>query len=253
MSNIEQFKKYTLDKSALVPLYFQIKNIIKDMLNNGYLTPGDMIPAEYELCSAFSISRTTVRQALSELVEEGIFYRVKGRGTFVSQEKINHNLQEEKALFTNGLINKGLEPTTMVVEHKTIPASAEVAAALGLSVNAEVISLKRVRYTNNDPIYIKQTFLPYNLCKNILEYDLNEESLCNLLSKNIQTKLSYSQYSFEAVTATKEDCELLNISKITAIQLSNSISYNKFNIPVKYTICRYRGDKNTFFIKQIHE
>lgn len=253
MSKLELFKQYTLDKSALIPLYFQIKNVLKDMLTRGYLTPGDMIPPEYTLCETFNISRTTIRQALLELVDEGTFYRVKGRGTFVSQNKICHNLLEEKALFSNGLINQGLQPTTIVVEQKTISASIEVAAALKIPANSEVISLKRLRYVNGDPLYINQTYLPYNLCKSILNNNFNEMSLCKLLSQNIHTKLSHSHYSFEAVTATKEDCELLEISKITAIQLISSISYNKFNIPVKHTICRYRGDKNALTIEHIHE
>jgi GntR family transcriptional regulator len=253
MSKIELFKQYPLDKSALVPLYFQIKNVFKDMLNRGYLEPGDMIPTEYELCSTFNISRTTIRQALTELVEEGFFYRVKGRGTFVSQNKLCHNLLEEKALFSHGLINKGIQPITVVIEHKIIQAPVDVANALQIPTSSQVLSIKRLRYANGDPIYINQTYLPYHLCKSILDHNLNEASLCMLLSKNIHTRLAQTRYSFEAVTATKEDCELLEISKITAIQLINSISYNKFNVPVKHTTCRYRGDKNVFTLEQIHE
>lgn len=252
MCTIEQFKQYALDKSALIPLYFQIKNMLMDMLKHGHLAPGDMIPTEYELCATFNISRTTIRQALTELVDEGVFYRVKGRGTFVSQNKIHHNLLDEKALQTNELINKGLYPATTVIELKTVPASVEVSTALKIPVSTDVISLKRLRYINEEPINITQTYLPYTLCKSILHSDFNKVTLSPLLSENIHTKLKNTKYTFEAVTATKEDCSLLNISKITGIQLITSISYNKFDVPIKLTICRYRGDKNVFTLTQHH-
>ncbi|MBC7959562.1 MAG: GntR family transcriptional regulator, partial [Vallitaleaceae bacterium] len=225
MSQLEKFNKYTLDKSAPIPLYFQVKNLLVDMLHQGEISPGDMIPTEFELCDAFAISRTTIRQALSELVEEGIFYRVKGRGTFVSQNKVHHNLSEEISLFSSSLPSKGFILSTMVLEIKTMVATPEVLEALKLATATEVISIRRLQFANDEPLFVCQTYLPYTLCKNILRHNLSEEPLTALLAQNIHTKLAYTTYALQAATATKDDCTLLDISKITAVQLVHSIGY----------------------------
>ncbi|MBC7959584.1 MAG: UTRA domain-containing protein, partial [Vallitaleaceae bacterium] len=77
-----------------------------------------------------------------------------------------------------------------------------------------------------------------------------EEPLTALLAQNIHTKLAYTTYDLQAATATKDDCTLLDISKITAVQLVHSIGYNKFQTPIEYSISRYRGDKNVFKVAQ---
>ena len=70
-----------LDKSVPIPLYFQLKELILSEIKNGNYPSGSLIPTENELSEAFEISRTTVRQAITELVQEGWLYRVKSKGT----------------------------------------------------------------------------------------------------------------------------------------------------------------------------
>ena len=77
-----------LDKSVPIPLYFQLKELVLDEIKKGNYKEGDMIPTENEISEEFQISRTTVRQAITELVQEGWLYRVKSKGTFVTRPKI---------------------------------------------------------------------------------------------------------------------------------------------------------------------
>jgi len=249
----ELFKDYAVDKTTPIPLYFQFKNILLDMMKEGKLQPGDMIPTEFELCDIFGISRTTVRQALTELVNENKFYRVKGRGTFVAQDKINQDFIKRIESFKAEMERKGYTPSTKLLEFEVIEAPIEVAVALNLPVNTDVISLKRLRSADKEPIVITHTYLPYSTCKSVLDYDMNSHSLYKILAKNINTKINKVVRYIEAVIPTKEDCELLQITKTTAIQIFHYIGYNKFETPVEYTISRYRGDKNVFTIEQYLE
>jgi len=82
---------------------------------------------------------------------------------------------------------------------------------------------------------------------------MSTHSLYKILSKNINTKINKVVRTIEAAIPTKEDCELLHITKTTAIQVFHYIGYNKFDSPVEYTISRYRGDKNVFTIEQYLE
>jgi DNA-binding transcriptional regulator YhcF (GntR family) len=74
-----------INRDVPIPIYYQLKQLIKDQVERGVLKPGDQIPSEDELCTRYGISRTPVRQALTELVHEGLLVRIHGRGTFVAE------------------------------------------------------------------------------------------------------------------------------------------------------------------------
>ena len=174
MSNIKLFKQYTLNKSTPIPLYFQFKNILLDMMKTGKLQPGDIIPTEFELCDIFGISRTTIRQALTELVNENKFYRVKGRGTFVSQNKIHQDFIRRIESFNAEMYRKGYTPSSEVLALDIIPSNAEISTALELPLNTDVIKLKRLRYADGEQVVITKTYLPYKTHKcNIQKYQRN--------------------------------------------------------------------------------
>ena len=80
---------FKIDKDMPIPIYYQLKEYIKKKIESGEFKPGDRIPTEQELCEMFDISRTPVRQALTELAYEGILYRRPGRGTFVSDHLLS--------------------------------------------------------------------------------------------------------------------------------------------------------------------
>ncbi|MCS7178151.1 MAG: extracellular solute-binding protein [Anaerolineae bacterium] len=75
----------TIERDSPVPLYHQLKTLIREQIESGLWRPGDRIPTEEELCRIYGISRSPVRQALKELVYEGVLVRRPGAGTFVSE------------------------------------------------------------------------------------------------------------------------------------------------------------------------
>jgi len=70
--------------STLLPAYYQIKQTIKNWILNKEFNPGEKIPSENELGEKFNVSRLTVRQAISQLVQEGFLISKRGEGTFVT-------------------------------------------------------------------------------------------------------------------------------------------------------------------------
>ncbi|MGI6327273.1 MAG: GntR family transcriptional regulator [Saccharofermentanales bacterium] len=75
-----------LDRRSTIPLYAQLKELLSDRIRAGDYAPGEKIPSELAFCKELDLSRPTVRQAISELVTEGILIIVKGKGTFVAPE-----------------------------------------------------------------------------------------------------------------------------------------------------------------------
>ena len=104
-----------IDKSIPIPLYFQLKKLILSEIKEGNYRSGELIPTEKEISDAFQISRTTVRQAITELVQEGWLYRVKSKGTFVAQPKISQDYIRKIESFNNQIFRLGMTPSTEVL------------------------------------------------------------------------------------------------------------------------------------------
>lgn len=95
-----------LDKRSSVPLYAQLKNLLVERIENGDYLPGTKIPTELTLCSELELSRPTVRQAIAELVSEGLLQIRKGKGTFVCSEPPRTDIENFNG-FTFSFLNSG--------------------------------------------------------------------------------------------------------------------------------------------------
>ncbi|WRS26308.1 GntR family transcriptional regulator [Oscillospiraceae bacterium MB08-C2-2] len=126
-----QLKDRHIDKASTVPLYFQLKQILLEYLEQGHPDPSLPIPTEQSLSEDFGISRPTVRQAINELVVEGRLYRIKGKGTFVCTPSIELNMLMRVDSYENSLRRKGMIPKTDVLKFVAKQADARIAAGGG--------------------------------------------------------------------------------------------------------------------------
>lgn len=237
-----------IDKSVPIPLYFQLKTLIMDEIKNGHYEVGNLIPTEKEFSEVFQISRTTVRQAITELVQEGWLYRVKSKGTFVAQPKISQDFIKKLESFNDQILRAGMTPSTEVLELKTVKADITVAKNLDLKENEPVIYLYRKRLADGEPIVTIETFLPYKSCSFVLSHNLAEERLYSILGQNAETSVFRVRRIVEAVEADENDEKYLNIKQGKPIQHFASVGYNAYNLPIEYSLARYRGDRNSFEI-----
>lgn len=237
-----------IDKSTPVPLYFQLKKLIMEEIRNGTYKVGSLIPTEKELSDTFQISRTTVRQAVTELVQEGWLYRIKSKGTFVSQPKISQDFIKRLESFNDQILRAGMTPSTEVLKLEVQKASSRVAASLELKGKDAVIYLHRKRLANEEPIVTIETYLPYEDCSFILSHDLEKERLYGILNERKETSVFRVNRIVEAVEADARDEQYLNIKKGKPIQFFTSTGYNAYGKPIEYSLARYRGDRNSFEI-----
>lgn len=239
-------EKSDIDKNVPIPLYFQLKEIILKGIKDGTYKVGNVIPTENELSEFFEISRTTVRQAITELVQEGWLYRVKSKGTFVARPKINQSFVQAIGSFNEQMTQIGRIPSTEVLKFEVVDPADDVAEALELSEGDKAIYIYRRRFADGIPIVIVKTYLSYNKCKFVLDHDLETESLYPVLSESSQTNIHKIKRQIEALMPNKEDIQYLDLTKKHAIQQFKSIGYNTFDEPIEYSLARYRGDQNTF-------
>lgn len=237
-----------IDKTTRIPLYFQLKELIVKEIRDGAYQKDSLIPTEKEISEFYGISRTTVRQAISELVQEGWLYRIKSKGTFVSHPKLNQDFIQQLESYDVQIRRSGMVPSTEVLELKTIKATSGIAASLKIDISDRVIFLFRRRFANEEPMVTIKTYLPYDKCSFILKHDFNREALYKVLAQADSTEIKYVNRVVEAAEAAKPDESYLNLKSGKPIQMVTSIGYNAYNCPIEYSIARYRGDRNSFRI-----
>lgn len=238
---------HRLDKSVPIPLYFQLKELILSEIRNGNYESGSLIPTENELSDAFEISRTTVRQAITELVQDGWLYRIKSKGTFVSQPKISQDFIKKLESYNDQMLRLGMTPSTEVNELSVQKANEQVAKALHLSTKDKVIFLSRRRFVDGEPLVTIDTYLPYKKCSFLMDCDFTKVSLYQeLAAQGDEFTVFQIQRLVEAVEATASDAKSLDMKKGKPVQHFSSIGCNAFGVPLEYSLARYRGDKSRF-------
>ena len=244
------FNVIKLDKNTPVPLYYQLKIQVLQLIEKSVIQAGDLLPPENDLCEALNVSRPTIRQAFTELVSEGYLNRYKGKGTFVSTPKVNDRFFSKLETFHDEMVQKGLHPQTEVLKLEKINGPHEANERLDISLNAPLIHLSRLRSVDMVPLVYVETFLPYEDYAKIMNVDFAENSLYDSLEKIYHVRVNRVRREIVAVNARQNDAELLQIARNKALSLVKTVAYSSDAPgPVEFSIARYRGDLNKFSVE----
>lgn len=150
-----------VDRSSPVPLYHQVATAIEAAIDDGTLAPGATLENEVAMANRLGISRPTTRQAMQELVDKGRLVRRRGVGTHVAPARIRRPV--DLTSLHDDLAKTGKTPTTRVLVHEVVPASAEVAAALEVPEGTDIVHLHRLRLADGDPLALMTNYLPVDI------------------------------------------------------------------------------------------
>ncbi|WP_405793316.1 GntR family transcriptional regulator [Streptomyces sp. NBC_01506] len=150
-----------VDRTSPVPLYFQLSQQLEAAIEQGGLAPGSLLGNEIELAGRLGLSRPTVRQAIQTLVDKGLLVRRRGVGTQVLHSQVRRPL--ELSSLYDDLEAAGQRPATRVLRNTVEPATARVAAALGVAEGADVRLIERLRYAHDEPMARLRNHLPVEL------------------------------------------------------------------------------------------
>ena len=163
-----------IDKNSPIPAYYQIKQIILEKINNNEWKVGQCIASERELSEAYGVSRMTVRQALGELVQEGILFREKGKGTFVCEPKVT---QKDMMSFSEIISKSGKSLKNEVIEFGIVDTPEELG---GVFPQEKLYRINRNRVVDDIVIANEEVYIPYEYCGDITKKQV-EGSLFTLL------------------------------------------------------------------------
>jgi len=239
-----------IDRASPLPYYVQLKTALAEAIESGQWVPGDRIPSEPELCTMFGVSRTVVRQALKDMTYQGLVVREKGKGTFVAEPKISSgSLVHSLVGFYQDMAERGQAPVTRVLEQAIEPAGAKLATALGLESTTPVIKLVRLRFVQDEPIVLVTSYLPYDLCPELVNADLSEQSLYAFLKSAYGLSVASGRRRIESVAAGEAEARLLNIEEGAPLLKLDSVSYLQDGTPLEYFHGAFRGDRSRFEIE----
>ncbi|MCM3735970.1 phosphonate metabolism transcriptional regulator PhnF [Bacillus cytotoxicus] len=233
-----------IDKYSPFPIYYQIQEWVKQLIEAGEWKPGDKIPSENELCDKFEVSRMTIRQAINNLVEQGYIHRKRGIGTFVQLPKVEQKLQGMTG-FTEDMLSRGMKPSSVLLSFNLVPATAEIAKKLGIQAEESVYEVRRIRLADEEPIAFETTYLSPSLVEDINE-EILQQSLYEHLEEKLGFKLIRATQSIEASMATDEEAEYLHIPNKAPVLVMRQWSYAEGELPLEYVKCIYRGDRYKF-------
>lgn len=238
---------HTLSKDTPVPLYLQMKMQIEAEIRDGKYGPEDRLPSERELCERFGVSRMTVRQALKELERNGLVFSRVGKGTFVSEPKIDQQLRHLTG-FSQEISTRGARPSSKILSAQIVSASASMAAVLKVMQGAEVVELSRLRLSNELPLCIEIAHIPHYLCPNILKNDFSHESLYRVFERDYGHHLVRAEQTMEASLANAPELELLQMTSPASVLRIERFSYTQQDILLEYVTSAYRGDLYKFHL-----
>lgn len=232
----------SLDRHSVVPLYYQIQQHLLQDIRAGKLQAGRPLPSEQVISKRLRVSRMTARQALKSLCTLGVAYSQRGKGTFVSEIKLEKNFRQVQS-FTEEMEARGSRPHSRLISSEVVPASEEAAEALHLSPGEKVIRIRRVRVADTLPMGVETTSLPHRLCPDLLDRFDPRLSLYRTLAQVYGIHIVQADEVVEAGLADSDESRLLRIPKKSPVFLFTRTAYIKGGKAVEYVKSTFRGDR----------
>jgi len=231
-----------LNRHSAVPLYYQIQQHLLARIRSGDLKPGRPVPSEQEIAARLRISRMTARQALKSLCDLGVAYSQRGKGTFVSEIKLEKEFRQVLS-FSEEMQARGSRAQSRVLSFGIEDASPDVIGALRLPPDEKVVSLRRVRLEGSSPMGIEWSRMPLSLFPDLQEKFDPHGSLYRALQEHYGIDIAVTEEMVEAGVAGAEESKLLGIKKGTPVFSFTRTSYVRSGQPVEYVKSTYRGDR----------
>jgi GntR family transcriptional regulator len=232
----------TIDKSIPIPLYYQLLVIIKKNIESGVWKPGQNIPTELELMEMYGISRSTIRQAILALVNDGYLRRDKSKGTIVTSPTGRMRFVGSLISFSEEMNSKGISHYSHILDQRVLSVDENVAQKLRLEIGTPIYYLKRVRHINDEPFLIDEHYIPYSLCRGIEEKYKDNTSLYQLLKVEYQFNLHHGQIEFQPITPpSKEAIDLLKVYSTTSLLYVERIVYSDKDVALDYFTAMIHG------------
>jgi GntR family transcriptional regulator len=238
---------HPLDRNKSEKLYIQLYDILRNKIENIEWQVGSQIPTEEELCKTYEVSKATVRLSILELVRQGYLTRQQGKGTFVCKRIIPEGLMMSTS-FKELMLEAGVNFSTRVLAKTVTMPVDDIDVKLGISENAHIIYIKRLRLLDNEPILLQESYIPHYLYPSLLHDDIEENSLFELFEKKYGTKITRIVDYIEITHVNADEGKALDLPKGATAMLLEQHFYGG-DTQIMYMRSIKRPERFRFFIE----
>jgi len=233
-----------LDRRSPIPLYYQLKEILLDLIKSGELE-GGRLPTEEELSTKYGVSRGTVRKALAELESEGLIVTEAGRGTFVVKPKFEQSLLKFYSIGREMRERDEDFRTRVMIKEITKPTRG-IQEVLKVTEDEDLNRIVRVRYLENEPVIMESIFIPVRVCPELLEEDIESIPIYDILEDKYNLKILKVRETLEPVIINENEANVMNCKPCIPAFLVERVTYNLEEIPIEFRKSIIRGDRFKF-------
>ncbi|MHA6262297.1 GntR family transcriptional regulator [Arenibacterium sp. CAU 1754] len=230
------------DRSAAVPLWLQVKQAMSRHIIDQQLSEHARLPSESELCKHFEVSRTVVREALAQMVSEGLIYRLQGKGAFVRGPRQDQSFVSSTVGFSGELEEKSLSVTRRVLRQEVTMPSERMQRFLKIGADEPVVVIDRVLSVEGVPRAIVRWAMLAHVVPGLETRPLQNVSLYDTISRQYGVKLVRAERWIEAVSLTRTDADLLRVPKDKAALCVESVGSSNTQQAIEYYTALYLTD-----------
>lgn len=231
-------------KESKKPIYLQLREIIRNKIEDGEYMPGTAIPSENKLSELFGINRITTRNAVDALVYEGLLQRVQGKGVFVVGNKNLVPIEKQ-----GGFVNELSDSRVSIKEIKkfTRPAGNKYSTLFNIDTDDEIYYLNQIQYIGEKVSAEQEFFITKDILPSLDTINTSVFSFKDILSF-YGIKLKKMNQTLKIIRGDKRIRKLLNIPSGVVIMLLECDYYNENNNVIAHSISFIRSDIQSFTV-----
>lgn len=226
--------------------YITIHDQIKEEIDQGIWKIGQRLPSERDLADTFQVSRMTLRQAITLLVEEGVLTRKVGSGTYVASTRVQEKMRGTTS-FSEIIQLQGKMPSSKLLSYIRTQPNEQECKRLNLTPRDTIVRMERVRYADDVPVVYEVASIPANLIENVRKKEVTNHFFKTLTENGYE--IGKSQQTIYARLANEKVAKHLQITKNEAILALRQVSYLTDGRPFEYVNSQYVGDRFEFYLE----
>lgn len=237
-----------INETSPTPLYYQVAESIQNIIKINDIKSGTKLPSEEMLALHFGVSRPTIKKALEVLIKKSLLYRDKRKGTFIREKEIKLTLVAEPLSFGDSLKNAGVNYSTEVLKLESIKSNKKISKALKLKPKDLCIHLRRLRYMDDEPFLLIESFIPNDIFPGLLDIDFSKYSLFSVYREKYNRKIDRVERYMRVVRASDEEALLFSRVPVgdPLLQMEGYVHCSQGRI-IEYFITKIVGNKIVFY------
>jgi len=237
----ESHMNISIDRTSSIPLHKQVEMLLKKLITDNYFESCDYQITEKDLQEQLGVSRNTVRHAVSKLADQGLLTKERARGILLLPDSSKIISESVNGLsFTESAIKRGQNPTAKLLNFEKLKATDKISSALSLKRDKNIFHVRRIRYLDNHPACITDSYIPVLIAPKLSADDFTEngenQSLYFILERKHDLPILMWVESLEAVKISKNNSSILNVPSESPGILRKDIIYSLNKKIIAYNI-----------------